>query len=43
MLEKGIIEIINGTIFVRRTLSDLLKVPPRDDAVEVDVGRLSGG
>ena len=34
LLEKGIIELRNGKICVRHNMSDLLKVPPRDDVVE---------
>ena len=42
LLEKGIIELSNGKIFVRRNLSDLLKVTPRDDVVEADGGAFLG-
>ena len=43
LLEKGIIEIRNGKIFVRHNLSYLLKAPPRDDVVELDGGAFLGG
>ena len=43
MLEKGIIELRNGNICVRQKLSDLLKVPLRDDVVEADGGAFLGG
>ena len=43
LLEKGIIEISNGKISVRRNLSDLLKAPPRDDVVEADESSFMGG
>ena len=42
-LEKGIIELMNGNIFVRHKPSDLLKSPPRDDVFEVDDGTFMGG
>ena len=41
MLEKVIIELRNGNIFVRQKLSDLLKAPPRDDVVEAAGGNTS--
>ena len=43
MLEKGIIESRNGKICVRYNMSDLLKAPPRYDAVEVGGGEFIGG
>ena len=42
MLEKGIIELRNGNIFVRHKTSDLLKAPTRDDVVEADGGAFLG-
>ena len=39
---KVIIELSNGNIFIRYNLSDILKMPPRDDVVEADWGAFLG-
>ena len=43
LLEKWIIKLRNGKIFVSHNLSDLLQEPPRDDVVEGDGGTFLKG
>ena len=43
LLEKRIIKLRNGIIFVRRNLTDIPKAPPRDEVVEAGGGGISGG
>ena len=43
LLEKRIIEIRNGKIWERHNLSELIKVPPRYDVVDIDGGAFLGG
>ena len=43
LLEREIIELMNGMIFVKHNLSDLLKAPPRGDVIEAYGGPFLGG
>ena len=42
LLEKGIIELVNGENFIRHNMGDILKAPPRYDVVEADGGLFPG-